>query len=448
MDAEVAGSAERPEGTPAAAAPAEVPPGGSGSIDVAFSGPVLPAAPVVPDPAAPIAHASELDSAPVSSGRVTSMSVAATGPTEHAGRSHRITEAGKEMLGKGVETLGTGLGSLGEGVTKLGEVSKKVPIVGSSVTRLGEGITSVGESLTDLPRVARTRRGRLLVRSLLVGFLLVFGWIAVIVLIQSRRIDSPDFRPYAERIFTEIGKGKPAIEELYEKSSPRFQELVRKDRFVDEMLDLKATIGDFIEILSVNEILVTRGPTGRVGRISLSLLYSKGETRGSVILHWVDNEWKLLYVSVLLPDDLTITQAEREERVAACKDPMDPRRCEIHAISHGILQQLRDGDAGSVWDKASDIFQKQEQKNRWVQIQAENQQVLGEYRRIIAVTEAKVVGGGVRGSFDVLAEYSNANVRVTFGYIRDSKEQPWKLRMLKIAMPMPRIDDLERASTR
>lgn len=407
----------------------------SGSIDIQLSGPNLP---VVGD-GVPVAEASALDSAPVSSGRVTAMSVAATGPTESA-RSNRLTEAGKQMLGRGVETLGSGLETLGEGVTKLGEVSRSVPLVGAGVARLGEGITSVGESLTTLPKVAATRRGRLLVRSLLVGLLVVSVWIAAIVLIQRRRFDAPDFRPAAERILTQIGRGRAAIEDLYERSSPRFQEIVRKDRFVDDMLDLEATVGTFVEITAVNESVVTRGPTGRIGRVSMSVRYTKGLTRGSVSLHWVDGRWKLLGVGIEVPDNIRITQLDREVRVAACKDPMDPKRCDVYVAANRILAQLRDHQAAMVWDEASDLFQQQEGKERWVQIQREHELVLGAYRRIISVTDAKVLGG-VRGSFDVLVEYEHANVRAAFGFIRASKTQPWQLRSLKIVLPMPRIDD-------
>jgi hypothetical protein len=143
------------------------------------------------------------------------MTVAATGPTEVA-RKRTITEVGKDMLGTGVSTVGAGVEAIGDGVSKLGEASRKVPVVGSSVARLGEGIVAVGESITDLPRVARTRRGALLVRSLIVGFVLVFCWIAIIVLLQVRGTDSPDFRPHAERILTQLSQSKDKIEELYE----------------------------------------------------------------------------------------------------------------------------------------------------------------------------------------------------------------------------------------
>ncbi len=429
-------------------------PGASGSVDVAVSSPklypatsgsidvvLLPRLPKVPEDGVPTEVASASDSAPVSSGRVTSMTVAATGPTE-AARSKRITDVGKDMIGKGVETVGGGLEAIGGGVSRLGEVSRKVPVVGSTVAKLGEGITSVGESITGLPRAARTRKGALLVRSLIVGFLLVSSWIAVIVLLQIRGTDSPDFRPPVEHILQQLGQGKAAIEELYEKSSPRFQEVVRKERFVDDMLDLYKTCGRFIEVTAINESLVTSGPTGRIGRMSLFVQYAKGLTRAAVSLHWYEGEWKLLGVSVEVPPELKITQEAREERVATCSDPMDSKRCDVHVTANHILEQLRDGGADTVWDEASDVFQKQEPKGRFIQIEAEHQRVLGEYRRIITVTEARNVIGGTRATFDVLAEFAHTNVRAIFGFVRTSKAEPWKLRSLKVALPMPRSDDI------
>ncbi len=433
----------------------------SGSIDVAMSGPV-PKAPKLPDGVV-TEIASAHDSAPVSSGRVTSMTAAATGPTETASRSKRITDAGKNMLGMGVSTVGSGLEAIGGGVSKLGEASKKVPVVGSSVSKLGEGVTKLGESITELPRVARTRRGALLVRSLFVGFILVFSWIAIIVMLQVRGTDSPNFRPHAERILTQISKGKPQIEELYEKASPRFQEIVRKERFVDEMLDLNATCGRFVEISAVNESLVTSGPTGRIGRMSTMVQYARGKTRAAVSLHWLDGEWKLLGVSVEVPPELKITQAQREERVTPCEEKgpdgtrdtaddipngtMNAKSCDIHVATDRILEQLRDGEIGRVWDEATkDVFQKQEQKARFIELQTENQRVLGEYRRIIAVTEAKLFRSKEeeRSYFDVIAEYSRANIRVIVGFTRPSKTAVWQLRSLKVALPMPRLDDLAR----
>lgn len=402
---------------PVADLPAE-----SGSIDVAMSG------------AVPVAIG-DAESAPIASGRVP---VAVAGET--TGRSRRLSEAAKDTLGTGVEKLGSGIGSIGEGVSKLGEVSRKVPIVGSSVSKLGEGISQVGESLHGLPRVARTRRGRLLVRSLLVGFVLVAGWITVIVALQLHGNETPDFRPIAERILVDLSSGKAGIEAVYDKASPRFQEMVRKERFVDDMSDLAATVGNFREITAVNDTLVTTGPTGRIGRASLTVAYDKATCRASVSLHADQGRWKLLGIGVELPDELEITQAQRQQRIQACKDPMS-KSCDLYVAANDVLEQLRDGKADAVWDDATPVFQKQEEKRRFMQIRDEAAKILGSYIRIIAVTEAKVIGG-TSATFDVITEYTRSSgVRVIFGFYRRSKTNPWKLRSFKTVLPMPRADE-------
>lgn len=401
----------------------------SGSIDVTLSDPKLPSdGTPAPVPA--------VDSQPVSSGRV-----AAVAANEGTGRSKRLTNAAKDAIGGGVTRLGTSIGTIGEGVTRIGEASRKIPVVGSNIAALGEGISSVGESLTELPRVARTRRGRLLLRSLVVGFVLVAAWISVIVLLQVRGTAIPDFRPEAEKILVALSEGSASIEQLYESASPRFHEMERKEQFIDKMTDLNATLGKFREITSVNETHVSTGPTGRVGRVALSVAYEKGKAKATVSLHQDQGEWKLLGIGVELPPELKITQQQREERVQACKDPMDPKTCDLFVAANTILEQIRDGNAGVVWDNAGRVFQQQQERERFIEIHAENAQILGAYRRIIAVTEAKVIGG-TNATYDVLVEFSKAQgVRAAFGFWRRARGNPWRLRSFKLVLPMPRAGE-------
>ena len=410
--------ARAPDGTPVLP---PAPPGTpSGSVEVPLSGPGLPAVEAV------------------SSARVTAVS-----PGDSDTRGKRLADAAKGALdagvvklGDGIGTIGGGMSKLGEGVSKIGDLSRKVPMVGAGVSLIGEGISHVGESLNELPRVARTRRGRLLIRSMIVGFVLVASWIVVIVALQLHGNDTPDFRPNAETILVELSKG--SIGEVYEKASPRFQEMVRKEQFVDEMTDLAQTVGAFREITAVNDSLVTTGPTGRVGRVSLTAAYAKATCKVAVSLHYDQERWKLLGIGVELPPELKISQAQREERVKACKDPMDIKHCDVHQTADAILRLLREGHADQVWDAASQVFQKQEQKAKFVQLQGEHLDALGRYRRIIAVSEAKVIGG-TSATFDTLAEFERASgVRVVFGLARRSRLEPWKLNSLKIALPMPR----------
>jgi hypothetical protein len=357
------------------------------------------------------------------------------------GEDHRrgITGAAKDALDAGVSKLGSGIESLGEGVARLGELSH-IPVVGSGVVKLGEGITHVGEQLHELPRVARTRRGRLLIRSVIVGFILVAAWIAVIVGLQLHGNDTPDFRPNAEHILVELSRG--AIDEVYEQASPRFQEIQRKEAFIDEMNDLAHTVGKFREITSVNDTLVTTGPTGRIGRVLLTVAYEKAICKAWVSLHNDQGRWKLLGIGVDLPPELKISQAQREERVKACQDPMDAKHCDVHQAAAAVLRKLDGGHAGEVWDEATAVFQQQEPKARFIQLQLEHFAALGSYRRIIMVTEAKLMIGGTSATFDALAEFEKASgVRTVFAFYHRSKADPWRLRSFKIVLPMPRAAD-------
>ena len=202
-------------------------PGGSGSVDVQLSSPRLPEA-------SPEAVPRD-ESAPVTTGKV--VAVPAGEQTGPVGRSRRLRDTVQDAVSGGVARLGAGIETLGEGVSKIGDATKSVPLVGAGVARLGEGLARAGESIHELPRVAQTRRGRLLVRSVVVGFLLVFAWIAAIVGLQLQGNDTPDFRPPAERILVEISSGSAGIDKAYEESSVRFQEMVSKERFADDMTD-------------------------------------------------------------------------------------------------------------------------------------------------------------------------------------------------------------------
>ncbi len=377
----------------------------------------------------------DLESAPVASGRVRAVVAG-----EQSGRSRRMTSAARDAVDAGVEKLGAGVGRIGEGVSKLGEKSRKVPIVGSSVSKLGEGISHMGESLHHLPRAAKTRKGRLLVRSLFVGFVLVASWITAIVALQLHGNETPDFRPIAEQLLLDLSKNQSGIEGVYDRASPRFQEMVRKERFIDDMNDLSATVGKFLEIAAINDSLVTSGPTGRIGRVSLTVAYEKATCKASVSLHEDNGVWKLLGIGVELPRELKITEAQREERVQACKDPM-AKSCDLYVLANVILEQLRDGHADQVWDNASQVFQKQEERGRFTLLQEDHRTLLGPYVRILKVTEAKVIGGSY-ATFDIITEYAHSSgVAVTFGFYRVSRIQPWRLRSFKTVMPMPRAGE-------
>ena len=186
---------------------------------------------------------------------------------------------------------------------------------------------------------------------------------------------------------------------------------------------------------------MTTGPTGRVGRVSMTAKFQKATCRGSVSFHYDDDDWKLLGVGIELPPELPISQAEREERVQACKDPL-AKSCDVYVVADHLLAQIRDGKAGEAWDAATAIFQKQEERSTFIAIQAEHKAALGAYQRtLIAVTEAKVIGG-TSATYDVITQYDKAEgVRTIFELTRASKSAAWQLRNFKTVVPVPRAAD-------
>jgi len=417
------------------AGPDDKPPGESGSVEVQLSSPKLPEA----TPEAVPADQSQ----PVSSGRVQAVEAhEATGP-HLPRRMKRVTN----VLSGGVEKLGEGMSIVGE---KIGEISKAVPIVGGATAKLGEGLAKAGESITIFPEVAQTRRGRLLVRSVVVGLLLVAAWISAIVVWQVHANDTPDFRDDAQDILADISRGPAAIEKVYDDASPRFLEVVKsKERFLDDMNDLNVTLGKFKEITAINGTFMTNGPTGRIGRVQLTAAYANGNCKASISFHYDQGKWKLFGINVEVPPELKITQAQREQRVAACLDdkghdvsrdlsPGGRAKCAVRDAAETVLEQIRDGKAGEVYDHASDLFRKQESRDKFVQIQEDHKRALGSYKRLLNVTEAKVIGG-TSATYDALAEFERAQgVRVVLGFERTAKASPWQLHSLKIVVPMPR----------
>jgi hypothetical protein len=376
---------------------------------------------------------------PVSSGRVIA--------TPADIKSGPVRAAISAAVSGGVEALGASIGAVGEGVSKLGDLSKMVPLVGANIGKLGEAVTRAGETIHALPGVAKTRRGAILVRSVLVGFALVAMWIAAIVGIQIDSDETVDFRHDGEAILAQLSRGTDAIDQVYEHASPRFQEMVRKERFVDDMTDLAATVGTFREITAVNDTLVTSGPGGRVGRVSITAAYANGVCRGSISFHLDQGRWKLLGVGLELPPDLKITQKEREQRVAACKDNGNRKTCDVRDRAETVLEQLRDDKAGDVWDQASGVFQQQESRAQFVELQQEHGAMLGSYLRVLRVTEARTGIGGTSATFDCVVEFDRSSgVRVVFGFERKSKAQPWQLSSFKLVVPMPRVDDAAAAT--
>jgi hypothetical protein len=78
----------------------------------------------------------------------------------------------------------------------------------------------------------------------------------------------------------------------------------------------------------------------------------------------------------------------------------------------------------------------------FVELEAQRRALVGHNKRIVDVTESRVIGGstGSTALLDALVEYDHAIVRSTFKLERASKTDPWQLVSYKVVMPPPRAD--------
>lgn len=468
-----------PEAPPRPRTPSS--PGSSGSIEIQFSSPRLPLAGDVADA---LGEPTDVSRAPTTEASLAAHSaVERPGPLdddpfdahdltlepEQARSSVRkVAKKAEVLVGQGVSKIGDGIGSIGEGVSKIGEkAATRVPVIGESVRQLGEGLSELGASLHDLPAVTQSKRGRILVRSMVVAFLLVFAWIAGIVLLQLRDSKKPDFRPLARKILIAVRDGRESA--VWAEASPRFQEVVREQKFIDDMADMKRTLGAFREISAVNETMVTSSANGRVGRVALMLQFDKGRARANVSFHRDAGRWKLLGIAVDAPPELPITQESRKERSEL---PEEVVAGAIKVLQAGNLDKAvrpadspatgrgrearpsgggRDATAGDaelvkkseeVWDQASGVFHSSASKAEFVRLQRERNQTLGNFVRVIEYRSGSKKYGDLSATFTGLVEYEQSGVvTVTLNFGRTEERAPWLLNSLKVVLPMPRPDE-------
>ncbi len=306
--------------------------------------------------------------------------------------------------------------------------------IGDKVVAASDSITEkVSESLQALPVVPRSRRGRVMARSVVLSFLLVFSWIAVIVGLQLRHPRPPDFRPLAEKVLADISNGKAA--DVYRDASIRFQEVVLEETFVEQMDDMNKTLGTFREISAVLVTEVNRGPGGRTGRIDVRLEYSTGPTKGSVGFRWEGGRWKMLGIFVDVPKELAAAAGSEAMRKARVKGNDD----ELRAVAQRILEHSARGEIDEIWNDAALGFQQSISLPNFRQIEEDRRKVLGPYKRILHVTSARQNPSRTGASLQLLIEFEKATITGSFEFTKI--QDAWKLTFFKLVLPLPRVPE-------
>jgi hypothetical protein len=294
----------------------------------------------------------------------------------------------------------------------------------------------IAESLSNLPVVKevmpRSRRGRVLVRSVIVGFALVATWIGVIVYWQLRNGEKPDFRPQVEAILIAMRDGRAT--EVYDHSSTRFQEMVLEDTFVAQVADMNESLGDFVEVASVVDTHTFRGPSGRTARVQLLLEFINGRARASMSFLFEDAQWRMIGFDVSLPPDVAKAQTSEEARKKRVQAPK-----EIEELTRTILEESRDGKAGQIWDQAAAVFRGSISRDDFIALEQRRRDAVGPFLRILKVT-SRQNPSGTAASLDALVEFnagegSTVTIAGSFKYAKI--EGIWRLAFYKLILPMP-----------
>jgi hypothetical protein len=285
--------------------------------------------------------------------------------------------------------------------------------------------------------VPKTRKSRVLFRSVVVGFLVVAAWIVGLVWWQLRGVSKPDLRPVAQHILEELRAGE--YQKVYQEASPRYQEIVVESSFAKLMADMNATLGAFKEIQSATVGDVIRGPSGTATTVSLVMTFEKSpKVRGAMSFHREGGEWKLLGISVELPPEIAGVELSQDKRLARVQgDPI----AVTDALT--VLVRLAHGDAAGVWKDATDKpFKVSISIDDLRAAELVRQKEIGKFVKIVDVTSNKQDPGGHGDSVDLLAQYDGPEktiISVHFDFERVGDDLVWHLASYRPIMPLPRV---------
>ena len=275
------------------------------------------------------------------------------------------------------------------------------------------------------------QRRRKVLGGVLVTFVLIAAWIAVMVGLQLWSTGGYNFRNETERILSQIRDGK--AEDVYREASPRFHQYMIADRFLELASDLNQTLGGFRQLLATKLEESIAGPGGSTRRVKATILFDNGKTTGSFSYHWYNKKWRLLRIEVDLPVDLAQKVIGRSETRAARKQASK----EVYDLAEHILELERDGKSDEIWRNASTTFQQSIDEKTFVEVQAERRRILGSYVRILDTLESARNASRMQASLAAVVEYERAKATVTLGFIKLGAE--WQLAHYKVVMPPLRI---------
>ena len=291
------------------------------------------------------------------------------------------------------------------------------------------------------PRASRRRRRLILISSLVTTFVLIFGWIGVLVGLQMLSGGHSSLRDETQGVLEGIRDGELA--KVYGEASPLFRKRIDLDAFVDLAGDINESLGGFREIQTSKTVEMIDGPGGQSGRVHTTLAFEHGKTAGRFSYHLVDDRWRLLGLSIDMPQAPAEAGAEAGAGVQAAGQDAAIERLEapseVLARFRDILMLGRDGQGGRIYDEAAPPFQEAIDRETFLALLAQRERALGRYVDIADIVSAEQIWERNRAKVVARVQFARATTEVTMGFARI--DGTWQMTYYKALIPRPAVPD-------
>lgn len=294
--------------------------------------------------------------------------------------------------------------------------------------------------------MARTRRIRIVLQGVIVAFVLVFTWIGVLIGLQLISSKPYRFRAEVTQVMEMIRDGRKTQGDLYDSASPRFQDMIVKPRFLDLCARINQTLGAFKKVESTHDPVVTDGPDGKTGNVTVTLEFrdlqdKKVVATGSFSFHFLDGEWRLLGLYIEIPEE--IHDAGWGPELIKARGEAS---AEVLERITKILQRASDGDGAALYDETSEGFKRSIEKQRFLEILARQKESLGDFVKVVYITHTWQNQEQNRANVVAVLEYDKArnpehpHIVKTEGRLEFIKEgTTWRILKYKVVLPEPEV---------
>lgn len=296
------------------------------------------------------------------------------------------------------------------------------------------GVRLVTDATNTPPSPRRRKRKRRFILPVTITFVLVFGWIGVMVGLQMLSGREGAFRNETMAVLAAIRDGRMA--ELHREASPLFRERMTVDALTEMAADVDQTLGTFREILTSTIVDEIDGPGGRTRRLATTLAFEHAKTSGHFSFHWVDGRWRLLGFSISLPTALA--QASDQDAAVTARNQAPDR---VLDRFREVLESGRDGRAAQIHAEAAPSFRAAIDADRFAKLVKEREHLLGRYVDIASIQRATQNRLRSKAWVTALVRFAKVETTVSMTFLK--LDGIWRLSYYKVAIPLPSVPDID-----